>query len=118
MYPSIKTIASRLGIDSEKAKRIRSLMDGATKIPLTGVSLDEAPYAILTAINAELGWFGVCNIDTDQFIDKCWWYCGAMYVNNGETYNNTILYDVQRNCYYVTSWRDWVETFERSRGEG
>lgn len=38
----------------------------------------------------------------------------AYYVNNGETYELTLLYDCERGAYYVTSWGDWVETYERT----
>lgn len=37
----------------------------------------------------------------------------AVYVNMGETYAATILYDYRSGTFKVTSWGDWVEKQER-----
>lgn len=38
---------------------------------------------------------------------------GAYYVNTGETYNGTLLYDEKKMNFYATSWGDFVEQAER-----
>lgn len=38
---------------------------------------------------------------------------GAYYVNMGDTYNPTILLDLDRARVWATSWGDWVEAEER-----
>lgn len=37
----------------------------------------------------------------------------ALYVNMGDAYANTVLYDVARDKFYVTTYGDWVEARER-----
>jgi hypothetical protein len=39
---------------------------------------------------------------------------GAYYVNKGETYEPTILLDLDRGRVWATSWGDWVEAEERA----
>lgn len=35
------------------------------------------------------------------------------YINTGDTYNATIVYDVDEDELYVSTWGDWVEDAER-----
>lgn len=37
----------------------------------------------------------------------------AAYVNLGDTYATTILYDYVNQRFHVTSWGDWYERYER-----
>lgn len=37
----------------------------------------------------------------------------AHYVNTGDTYNPTLLYDVNQDKFYLTTWGDWVERYNR-----
>lgn len=39
-----------------------------------------------------------------------------VYVNMGETYQKTLAYDYTKEKFVVTSWGDWVETYERRGG--
>lgn len=43
--------------------------------------------------------------------------CVAEYVNTGDTYTGTILWDRDSGEVSLTSYGDWVEAFERERGE-
>jgi len=36
----------------------------------------------------------------------------AKYINTGDSYSGTILYDDETDKYYVTTWEDWVESAE------
>jgi len=40
----------------------------------------------------------------------------AHYVNTGDTYNATLLHDVNKNKLYLTTWGDWVEKNNRKYG--
>lgn len=40
----------------------------------------------------------------------------ALYVNQGDTYNNTLIYDLYTARFLVTSWGDLVEAWERRWG--
>jgi hypothetical protein len=45
------------------------------------------------------------------FTDAC-----GVYVNMGDTYVVTILYDVCRQRFVVTTWGDWVEEHQKNYG--
>ena len=36
-------------------------------------------------------------------------YASAVYSNTGETYAPTVLYDIDKQNYYIHSWGDWYE---------
>lgn len=55
-------------------------------------------------INSLLDGYGVEVIRGDS-------YAVAEYINMGDTYNTTLLYDVNEDEFYVTTWGDWVEAF-------
>ena len=37
----------------------------------------------------------------------------AVYINMGDTYTTTLLYDYQRGKWIITSWGEWIERQER-----
>jgi hypothetical protein len=39
----------------------------------------------------------------------------AEYVNSGDTYSPTVLYDYSEGKFYLTTYGDWVEKYERER---
>jgi hypothetical protein len=41
----------------------------------------------------------------------------ALYVNMGDTYNATLLYDVLAKEFKVTTMGDWVQEYEQEHGE-
>lgn len=46
------------------------------------------------------------------WIDKYWMDNCGLYVNQGDTYNRTIVYDTENGNYICTSWGDFYETLE------
>jgi hypothetical protein len=71
---------------------------------------------VMCAINEILEGFGVEALDggEDAHVNTYYGRHIASYVNMGDTYNVTILLDHTRdNTYYVTSWGDWFELYER-----
>ena len=40
----------------------------------------------------------------------------AFYLNTGDTYDTTLLYDVDKREYEITSWGDWLEQYENENG--
>ena len=69
---------------------------------------------LLCAINAELGGYGVEPI-RGRYVDRYHQDIQAVYVNLGDTYDTTILYDHETDRLQITSWGDWVECHERQR---
>ena len=39
----------------------------------------------------------------------------AYYVNTGDTYSATLLYDPEDDKVYLTTWGDWLQAWERSK---
>ena len=123
-YPGVKTLMTHLGVERDKAQRIRGLMDGSakTRTYASVVAWESQLYnpskrldRALLAINEELDTFGVEPIRAADHYDSYWGDTVALYCNTGDSYGATILYDVQRDSWYVTSYGDWIDQYERSR---
>jgi tetrahydromethanopterin S-methyltransferase subunit G len=112
MTPSVKTILTHFesvlrknyGEDfKKKALEIRNLMKDADNYD----EIDEA----LNDINEILKCYGVESIQDNDFYG---YYCdiGILYVNTGETYDFTVLYDTRQERFLITSWGNIVESDE------
>ena len=119
MYPSIPRIAQTLELEKVKAIEARMIMDGR---------LDPESYSSVAswvsrclnrprdielkmeALNQVLGGFGVEAIQPDgAYVDSFWRDTVALYVNNGDTYKPTVLYNTCKANFRLTSWGDYVE---------
>lgn len=54
--------------------------------------------------------YDVDSLGTDTGIAK------LLYINRGDTYINTICYDVWKRKFFVGSWGEWYEDYELSEG--
>lgn len=71
---------------------------------------DSNPSAKLQLANELFGGYGVEALrDENVWIDNYWQNTIALYVNMGDTYTRTIVYDVYEDKFIVTSWGDWCE---------
>ena len=120
--PSQKTLVAAFG--PEIGKRVRRLLDGRTDpatVPETAAWIAQChnrprvSELIEHACNVAVGGCGMEVIRASGAWDS--FYCDAVagYVNTGETYATTLLFDYDRRAVYVTSYGDWVETSERTR---
>jgi hypothetical protein len=116
MIPSVKTILKRLEEllrqqDAHHpiiaAKIIRRFMQDATGPKMIDVALD--------GINDVLQGYGVEGIP-----DAGWhnYYCstGLLYVNMGDTYTPTVIYDTRKSRWIIGSLGDLVERNEKRFG--
>lgn len=71
----------------------------------------------LAALDELLTTCGVETIDTSEHIDRYWFHCRACYLNTGDTYNTTILFDTKKDRFYLTSWGDFVESLEGKKDD-
>lgn len=85
--PAVKTLSERLHISKAAAQRLKDMMD-------TG-----APR-ILQAADGMMDGNGVERIPGRP---------GLMYVNMGDTYDTTLIYDYKTDRFVVSSWGDLVE---------
>lgn len=103
-HPSVKTISERLGLDTPTAKQVRALIQGVT-----------CPHITMTllALSDTIGGYGVEIARSNQ--DTQHKFMGLSYVNMGETYANTIIFDHSKLRWIVTSWGQMVETDKGKR---
>ena len=91
--------AARKGNDNEVARE--------------SVGYEDAPAAALDLVNKVIRGFGVEAVRGEGYeVDRYYYDCIALYVNTGDTYNVTVLYDTERNKFYVTSWGEWYEEWQ------
>lgn len=118
MLPSVKTIKNRLGVSLEAAKGIWGAMEGRVLMPK-----DSPLYKHhhnpptkherqLDMINALLDGHGVEVIRGD-WVSNFYGDINAEYINMGDPYINTILYDTLEDRWHVISYGDFIEEQER-----
>lgn len=63
-------------------------------------------------INILIDGYDVESIKSETYwTNEFWLNTVAIYVNMGDTYVRTILYNVVERKFEVTSWGDWVEKY-------
>lgn len=67
---------------------------------------------IMEALNAVLEGYGVEAIRDENAWDSYHGDIIATYVNMGDPYTSTVLYDVENDRYLTTTWGDFVEERE------
>lgn len=74
--------------------------------------------AILAIVSHATDGFGVEAIWRDETRRSDPGACpDALYVNRGEAYARTLLYDTARAVFLETSWGDWLDAEERRRAK-
>ena len=123
-YPSIKTLSR---ITSDRAPELRRLIDGTTEDPDGYESVQRwiaqcyhTPHheeQVMEAANEILEGHGVeamrCNGDHGYYHGEI----HAVYVNRGDTYDSTLIYESETGRFIVSSVGDYVESVERRRGD-
>jgi hypothetical protein len=68
----------------------------------------------LTAINELIDGFGVESIEvsSDLFQDRYYWNSIGLYVNQGDTYALTVIYNTVDRLFEFTNWGDYFESME------
>lgn len=107
--PSAKRIEERLKVSAQEARELAQAMKRAAGDPY------EAD-ALLDRLNARLGGFGVEAIQGGGRLPAgpggYYMDIVLLYVNRGDTYDDTVLYDTDAERFLVGSWGDWVEEHE------
>lgn len=101
---SVKEIEKEFGRDFEgdEAKEIQKLM----KYPGSDKKAEEN----LEKIDKLIDGHGVEVINGEKNTPGGFWQNAvAAYVNIGDTYNATVLYDVNEKEFLLTTWGDWAE---------
>lgn len=69
--------------------------------------------AVLDEANRILRTHGVEAIRGDYHVDNYYFDIVALYLNTGDTYAPTLLYETDRGRFVLTTMGDWVERNER-----
>ena len=110
MTPSVKTIMCGLGDTLRKEYGDKAIVQ-AKNIRLA-MQADWDPDNALDEINKILKGYGV-----EAIRDNDWasYFCdiGLLYVNLGDTYIPTVVYDTRKKRFIITSWGNIIESNER-----
>jgi len=112
--PSASTMAKNLGIDNKYAVEIKRLIDGNLheKQRLGYSDRDLFEETAMKHANYVMMAFGVEALrDENAWVDGYWQNTIALYVNKGDTYDTTLLYDTENNRFLITSWGDFYESW-------
>jgi len=93
-----------LQLTNEQVKQVKTLIRQNTD-----------PYNTLKAISNIIGGYGVESI-RGNYVSQYWHDTQLLYVNMGDTYTPTILYDTETERWLYLSWGDWVEKHGEKRG--
>ena len=100
--PSLKMLDARLNLGGEEGKSLKHFMQ-------TGQRQAALDYA-----NELLNGDGVEYIASEQ--DTMRSRAGLEFVNMGDTYDTTLIYDFSTGRFYVGAWGDWVERYPNRFG--
>jgi hypothetical protein len=100
--PSLKTLDDRLNLGGEEGKSLKYFMQAGQR------------KAALDYADELLGGHGIEYIASEQ--DTMRSREGIEYVNMGDTYDTTLIYDYKTGRFYVGAWGDWVERYPKRFG--
>jgi hypothetical protein len=105
-YTSLTAIATSLSVDLATARKIRNwITDPQTTNDTTLRKANEL-------LDRQEPWsYGIEAISKEDIWDHYWGDTVAIYVNRGEAYISTVLFDVYQTTYFITSWGDWLEEY-------
>ena len=87
-------------------------IDWMVKVANRGNLKNEEISNLLDIFNENLGGYGVEVLRSSDFRKSYWGDIIALYVNMGEKYETTILYDIDNEEFIKTSWGDFMENRE------
>jgi hypothetical protein len=103
-----------LHLDEETARKLIRAMAGKLPEQEDMESHEIADYALELA-DEVMGGYGVEPLTVEGVqVDRHYYGIVALYVNMGDTYSPTVLYDTARETFHSTSLGDWVERQEAS----
>jgi len=68
---------------------------------------------VLFAVNKAIDGFGVEAINSEDAWSSYYGNAVALYVNTGDTYSSSVVYDINKHQLYVTDYGEWVERNEK-----
>lgn len=71
--------------------------------------------AALNLFDTAIDGFGIEALSDGGWHGSYWQETAALYVNRGDTYDKTLLYDVEEGRLRCMAWGDFLEALERDR---
>lgn len=112
-------LVDAFGITEAEAKELVRLMRRAVdsgEVRPSEYAYEDAPLTtddVLERANEILGGFGVESIDCEHCdVDNYYFGIVLLYVNKGDTYSTTLLYDTEAQKFRIGSWGSWFEDHE------
>ena len=115
---TIKSLVEKLNITLDQAHKLRALIAGKAD-PRNYDSVDQwynscyykpcDTELVLAACNEVLGGFGVEYIEHESDGFDFFSLCGLSYVNLGDTYKTTIIYNHAKDKFVINCWGSFVE---------
>lgn len=94
------------GIDPvQGSSEIRSALEEAEEERDADIALD--------VVNKLFHGHGIESISGDYHVDRYYYSIVALYVNFGDPYVPTLIYETDNDRFVLTTWGDWVERNER-----
>lgn len=118
---SIQTIAEYLSVSEETAQRIRALInrdmnpdsfDSVDKWRRQCYNEPTTEEKIQCALNELIEGYGTEAIETGNYVNSFFGHIGFVYINTGDTYNPTIIYNTSDDFYFLGTWGDVVEPID------
>lgn len=74
---------------------------------------------VLEYANKYLKGYGVEAVECPECqVDRYYYGIVLLYVNMGDTYSTTLLYDTEKERFLIGDWGDWFERHEGKHGSG
>lgn len=120
--PLIVTIINILKVSKEKAQLIRRVLvtnDAEFLYSFKSVreynqKYNSLLYDKLYVLNEILDGYGIEYIKQERYVNAYWQCNRILFINMGDTYINTIIYDTEKQLFKCTSWGDYVEHLEKT----
>jgi hypothetical protein len=125
MLPSVKSLKElekRYRLPRGTAQLLRRALEGDEDVLWQG---DHKRYRqhynpptkfdrICDTLNEILGTHGVEAVRSPDVVNRYWGDSVALFLNTGDSYEPTLLYDIGKGRWLMTSLGDWVEGVERA----
>lgn len=113
--PSVERLNKELRIPLYEAKQLKKCLTGSAH-PKDFKPYDTQVEATMRYANQLMHGFGVEGLrDENSWNSRYWQNTIALYVNKGDTYSTTLLYDTDKDRYLITSWGDFYERVAMKR---
>ncbi len=102
-YKRIKRLRTIFILTKEEAKEIDQFMTKIRKV--SGNNAEE----IMKRISRLIGGYSIESIRGNSWSSRFWGDTVAIYINKGDTYDNTILFNTRTKMPMITTMGDFVE---------